>query len=262
MSVRSTGMQSDVDSNVVSSPIKGNAAGGASERGSNEETPNEEGPNEATEIIGGAERVVEVSKHPDASIPETNLSLADIQRRQFRPMRWVVYALVLLVAIIAPYWVGRALAVDHTEWVSAHFGALNAQGGAFLGWTIALVSLTCLGMVLVDSKHWLWRILFAAALAVEQFVGGVSLLKVNFWYSTYVVYGDAAGVANAVNLGILGAGFALAAFAVIWVGLLVLIRKDSPLNVLTRSWASFILFFVIETIALVVVMFGGVLAMA
>jgi len=31
------------------------------------------------------------------------------------------------------------------------------------------------------------------------------------------------------------------------------------LNVLTRSWASFILFFAIEAIALLVVLFGGLL---
>jgi len=41
----------------------------------------------------------------------------------------------------------------------------------------------------------------------------------------------------------------------------VTIKKESPLNVLTRSWASFILFFVIETIALLVVMFGGLLTL-
>lgn len=44
-----------------------------------------------------------------------------------------------------------------------------------------------------------------------------------------------------------------------FVGLLVIIRKTSPLNVLTKSWASFILYFVIETIALLVVLFGGLL---
>lgn len=45
----------------------------------------------------------------------------------------------------------------------------------------------------------------------------------------------------------------------VFVGLLVIIRKTSPLNVLTKSWASFILYFVIETIALLVVLFGGLL---
>ena len=41
------------------------------------------------------------------------------------------------------------------------------------------------------------------------------------------------------------------------VGLLLCIKKESKLNVLTRSWASFILFFVIELVALGVVLFGG-----
>ena len=51
----------------------------------------------------------------------------------------------------------------------------------------------------------------------------------------------------------------MAVYAVVWVGLLILIKKDSPLNVLTRSWASFILFFAIETAALLIVLFGGLL---
>ena len=61
------------------------------------------------------------------------------------------------------------------------------------------------------------------------------------------------------NLGIIAAGFGVAVYAVLWVGLLVCIKKESKLNVLTRSWASFILFFVIELVALGVVLFGGLL---
>ena len=45
----------------------------------------------------------------------------------------------------------------------------------------------------------------------------------------------------------------------LWVGLLVCIKKESKLNVLTRSWASFLLFFAIELVALAVVLFGGLL---
>ena len=44
-----------------------------------------------------------------------------------------------------------------------------------------------------------------------------------------------------------------------WGGLLILIKKASPLNGLTRSWASFILFFAIETASLLIVLFGGLL---
>ena len=52
---------------------------------------------------------------------------------------------------------------------------------------------------------------------------------------------------------------AVAAFIAVWIGLLVVIRKDSPLNVLTRCWASFIMFFAFEACALLIVLFGGLL---
>ncbi|NEG89447.1 hypothetical protein [Bifidobacterium aerophilum] len=215
--------------------------------------------NEATEIVGGKIEEVDVSKHPTPSIPESDLSLADIERRRSHPAQWGAYIAAVMVAIIAPYWFGRTLAVQRTEWLVSHMSAFDPRGLAFLSWMVTLVALTGLGMAIVESQTWLWRIVFVVGLAAEQFVAGLSLLKINFWYSTYVVYGDAASLANATNLGIIAAGFGVAAYAVVWVGLLVLIKKDSPLNVLTRSWASFILFFLIETVALLVVMFGGLL---
>lgn len=97
-------------------------------------------------------------------------------------------------------------------------------------------------------------------LAAEQLIAGLRILKIDFWYATYVVYGESSALANAANLGIISVGIGVAVFAVLWVGLLVTIKKESLLNVLTRSWASFI-FFVIETIALLVVMFGGLLTL-
>lgn len=215
--------------------------------------------NEAREIVGGKLETVEVSKHPDPTIPDTELSLADIERSKSHPVRWIVYSIGVLIAIVVPYWLGRMLAVNHTAWVTDHFNILNPQGMAFVSWTVTLAALTCLGLAVVDSTHWLWRILFAIALAGEQLIAGLALLRFDFWYSTYVVYGKSCAIANAANLGIISAGFAVAVFAVVWVGLLVVIKKDSPLNVLTRSWASFILFFAFEVCALLIVLFGGLL---
>lgn len=215
--------------------------------------------NKATEIIGGKVETVEVSKHPDPTIPETELSLADIERSKSHPKRWIAYIIGVLIAVVAPYGAGRMLAVGHTAWVVEHFNVLTPQGMAFVSWTATLAALTCLGLAVVDSAHWLWRILFAFALAAEQFIAGLALLRFDFWYSTYVVYGSASSIANAANLGIIAAGLAVAAFIVVWIGLLVVIRKDSPLNVLTRSWASFIMFFAFEACALLIVLFGGLL---
>jgi hypothetical protein len=116
-----------------------------------------------------------------------------------------------------------------------------------------------LAMALVESHNWLWRIVFVIGLADEQFIAGLALLKLDFWYSTYVVYGKSSGLVNAADVGIIAAGIGVAVYAVVFVGLLVIISKDSPLNVLTKSWASFILFFGIETLVLIIVLFGGVL---
>ncbi len=44
----------------------------------------------------------------------------------------------------------------------------------------------------------------------------------------------------------MGAAIGIAVYALVFVGLLVIIRKTSPLNVLTKSWASFILYFVMK----------------
>ena len=66
-----------------------------------EQESNEQEPNEATEIVGGKVETVEVSRHPEASIPETDLSLADIERRRSHPLRWALIILAVLCAIIA-----------------------------------------------------------------------------------------------------------------------------------------------------------------
>ena len=224
-----------------------------------EQEPNEQEPNEATEIVGSKVETVEVSKHPEASIPETDLSLADIERRRSHPVRWAVTILAVLAAIIAPYWLGRSFAVNNTEAVVAALGDVSAQGIALVGWTVVVIAYVGLVMAIVVSPSWPWLIVFVVGLAAEQFIASLSMLNLHFWYSTYVVYGEQSNIANAANLGILAAAIGVAVYAVIFVGLLVVIKKTSPLNVLTKSWASFILYFVIEGVALFVVLFGGLL---
>ncbi|PJM78573.1 hypothetical protein CUU80_08735 [Bifidobacterium scaligerum] len=216
-------------------------------------------PNEAIEVVGGKVETVEVSKHPTPSIPETDLSLAEIERRRSHPVRWIVVILAALTAMIAPYWFGRSLAVNNTYTVLGALDGVSAQGIALIGWTAVVITYVGLAMAVVVSPSWPWLIVFVIGLAGEQFIAGLSMLNLNFWYSTYVVYGDQANLANAANIGIMAAAIGIAVYAVIFVGLLVVIKKSSPLNVLTKSWASFILYFAIEALALFVVLFGGVL---
>ncbi|WP_314686124.1 hypothetical protein [uncultured Bifidobacterium sp.] len=190
---------------------------------------------------------------------ESRLSLADIERHRSHPVRWTVYLSGVLVAIIGPYWLGRSLAVHETAWLVGRMETFTPQGIAFVSWVVTATALTGLGMAVIESSRWFWRIVFLVGLAAEQLIAGASLLRFDFWYSTYVVYGRYSPLANAANMGIIAAGGAAAAFAVVFVGLLVLIRRDSPLNVLTRSWAAFLLFAVIQGLALAVVLCSGLL---
>ncbi|MFU0519045.1 teichoic acid transporter [Gardnerella swidsinskii] len=201
------------------------------------------------------------SKIPDEyvniGLPETDLSIADFSRKHSNPKNWWIYFGVLLVAIVIPYWIGRTMAARHTSWVISHCSGLSSQGVVFISWVITVSAFTSLAMALIDTHRWIWRIMFAVFLALEQLIAGLCMLNMSFWYSTYVVYGHASGLANAANLGIISAGIGVAVFAVIFVGLLVIVPKTSALNVLTRSWASFIMFYAIEVLAILVVLFGG-----
>lgn len=215
--------------------------------------------NKATEVVDGVVETVDVSKHPTASIEPSDLSLADIERRKSHPVRWILFMALVLLAMVAPYWWGRDIAVRDASWMVANLNFLDPKGVALISWTVTIVALTGLGLMVADAKKWLWGAIFVIGLAAEQFVAGMCLLSFNFWNATYVMYGEAAGLANAANLGIIAAGFGVAVYAVLWVGMLVCIKKESKLNVLTRSWASFLLFFAIELVALAVVLFGGLL---
>ncbi len=197
------------------------------------------------------------SEYLNSDLPETDLSIADFSRKHANPKRWWLYLAVLLIAIVIPYWIGRTLAVQHTAWVVSHYSGLSAKGVVFISWLVTVAAFTSLAMALIESRSWLWRFIFVIFLAFEQFIAGLCMLSMSFWYSTYVVYGTSSGLANAANLGIISAGLAVAVFAVLFVGLLVTIPKTSPLNVLTRSWASFIMFYAVEVLAIVVVFFGG-----
>ena len=198
-----------------------------------------------------------ISSSVDLSKSDDELSMADISRKNANPVSFVSYAIVLLIAIIFPYWAGRTLAAQSTTWVINHTSFLSPIGVLFISWIITVSLFTCIAMAVIEPKQWIWRCALIVFLAFEQFIAGLCLLHLSFWYSTHVVYGSAASLANAANLGIISAGLSVAVFAILFVGLLVVVPKKSKLNVFTRSWASFILFFTIEVIAIIIVIFGG-----
>lgn len=200
-----------------------------------------------------------VSAHPEASIADSEYSLAEIEQKKSRPLRWGVFALAILVAIILPYGYGRSLAMNHTQSVLHYAAALDPRGIALIAWIVTVLAFMGVGMSIIESHSWFWRVVFVVGLAAEQFIAGLCLLKMNFWYGTFVVYQNGAILANAANLGIIAAGLGVAIFAVLFVAILVCVKKDSPWNALTHSWSALSLFFIIELIAIFVVLFGGLI---
>jgi predicted neutral ceramidase superfamily lipid hydrolase len=140
-----------------------------------------------------------------------------------------------------------------------YLDVFEPRGIALIAWVAAFLAIVSIAMCIIEARSWTWRILLLVTVSAEQFIAGLCLLKMSFWYSTYVVFGDKAYLANAANLGIIAAGLGAAVFAVLFVAILVLVKKDSPLNILTRSWVALSVFTVIEVLALLIVLFGGLL---
>ncbi|MFT8704594.1 hypothetical protein [Bifidobacterium aquikefiricola] len=212
-----------------------------------------------TQTQGSEQAYTNMSENSNGEIPDSKLSLADIERKQSNPVGMTIFIVLILAAIIAPYGFGRYLALRHTQGLIVRLDMVETPAIAVIGWTVTVVTLIALAMCVLESKSWLWKTVLILALASEQFISGLCLLKISFWYGTYVVFGKYAYLANAANLGVIAAALGAAVFAFLFVAILVIVRKDSPLNVLTHSWSAMSLFFIIELIALSIVLFGGLL---
>ena len=103
--------------------------------------------------MDGVVETVDVSKHPTASIEPSDLSLADIERRKSHPVRWILFMALVLLAMIAPYWWGRDIAVRDASWMVANLNFLDPKGVALISWTVTIVALTGLGLMVADAKE-------------------------------------------------------------------------------------------------------------
>ena len=95
--------------------------------------------NKVTEVVDGVVEQVDVSKHPTASIEASDLSLADIERRKSHPGHWALFIALVLVALIAPYWWGRVIAVKDAAWMVANLSFLDPKGVALISWTVTIM---------------------------------------------------------------------------------------------------------------------------
>lgn len=197
--------------------------------------------------------------------PSHQLSLADRKkstRTVWTPWKTVIWLVAFLVITIVPYYVGRWLALDHTKQLIAVLRTIDPRGWALLAWASVVILVACVGMAIGSKRNnHKWLAAAGVAFVVEQFLAGFSLLKWNFWYSTYIVFHGQDVYANAVNLGILAAAIGLLVFAVLFVAVLVAVKPESPLNALTQGASVLALFLVVELVAILVVIFGGMVTL-
>ncbi len=188
-----------------------------------------------------------------------SLSLAEERRRRTRPWRIVWGIVAVLFAAIVPYWVGRRVAIWHTGQVMLVLRCMDPLGWALVGWTIVTVLFAVLGLALVVRRRGCLLALALALFALSQLVSGMSLLKSDFWYGTFAIYGKGSFYANAVNLGMIASASGLFVFSIVFVTLMVFARNGSKAKMLLRGWSAFAFFLICELAAICIVLFCGVI---
>lgn len=191
--------------------------------------------------------------------PHYRLSLAD-QKKQSSlstPAKIGIF-LAIVFDMIVPYGLARSWALTRTGQVIRIFQRVDPRGWAVLSWLSVTLLCACLGRAISAHRRagWLWLAYFN--FFVVQLLAGVGLLKWNFWYSTWVVYDQSSVFANAIDLGLMASLFGLVVFAVVFVLLLVMVKRDSPLNILLQGWMAFSLFLVVEIAMLMIMIFGSI----
>lgn len=193
------------------------------------------------------------------SSAQGGISIADVQRRRTHPVRTTIILLVALAVITIPFGVGRHFAFVHTKEVISFMTPITPSALVVLTWSITILCMLSLVQAVIESSWRLWGSIFLTFLALEQFISGVTLLGPQYWYGTAIVFGKDSVYPNACNAGILSAALCLGIFAAVYVLSLVLIKKDSKLNILTRSWSALFIFFIVEVIGLCGVIWGHII---
>ena len=187
------------------------------------------------------------------------ISIADAQRavKRSNPWKYAGVAVLLLAVLTIPYGIGRDIAFHHTADAIWFLSRVQPVGWALISWCATTVTLISLLIAVIESRWRSWGVLAYFAFAVEQLLSGLSILSTKYWWGTKVIFGSSSVYANGINAGIICAMGALGFFLVVYITTLIFIKKTSPLNVFTRSWAALTLFFVVELGGLIVAMFGG-----
>ncbi|WP_018143374.1 hypothetical protein [Alloscardovia criceti] len=188
------------------------------------------------------------------------ISIADAQRsKRIKPWKYVLVGIALLLVLTVPYGIGRHSVFSDTPWTIWFLSQFQPIGWALISWSLTVLTMLALALAVIESAWKTWGVVSYLAFAGVEYLSGLSILRVNYWWSTKVIFGSSDVYANGINAGIICAVWALGVFVAFYITTLVFVKKTSPLNILTRSWVAFCGFFLIEVGGLIVAMFGGMI---
>lgn len=195
-----------------------------------------------------------------ATTTDEQISIADAQKKHRRSLwNYVFVSIVVLLLVTVPYGVGRHQAIYNTSQVIYVLSNFAPRGWALLSWSVMVIVITSFSLAVIESAWWTWGTVSAVFFAIQQYLSGIALFRPNYWWGTKVIFGSSDVYANGINAGIQCAVWALGVFAVTYFIALIFIPKKSKLNVLTRSWVAFIVFFIVEIGGLMIAFFGGLI---
>lgn len=199
------------------------------------------------------------SEERDPGVSSDPVSLPEKGSGRHTKLKVISTIILLLAATIAPYWIGRRMAIMRTGILIKFFTRISPMGWALLGWLVVTLIFICMGGALVFRKKAWWLISDLILYCGVQFLSGSSLLKSNFWYATYVVYKRYSLFPNALNVGIITGVLGMFVFAVVFMVLLIFAKKSSRFSLLLKGWSACAFFLVCEFILIcLVVLFGFV----
>ena len=147
------------------------------------------------------------------------------------------------------------------------------SGLALLSWLLTcFIFIGVYFMVITFNRvaRWIFGILTLILFSFEQFVGGVSLLRWNYFSSTFAIYGIDSSSVNAINAGVIGSALGVIIFICLLFPFLLATQLSNYrpgkwgvfgrfLGTWTKGAYSFSLFLVVELVVICVILFWRLL---
>jgi hypothetical protein len=185
-----------------------------------------------------------VEKNTKCAMGENDLkSPIDLAIEHKKHLPWG-YIITIFSILVLPFWIGR-----NTALLYASIPKLSPVFYLFLGQISTLAALLALILLVAVKNKKQMFIIFAICFSIVQFLCGFAFLKVNYYDSTQIVFGDRANLANAVSIGIIASGAAFIVYILFILIAYIAIPRVSKYVWITRAKYNWIFFLGLQIIS-------------